>query len=117
MPIDEARRIAGRLGLSWEEFQLDYLDPAWPGSRTVLAVHRDGKCVFLEQQPDERVFFCHIQPFKPASCIEWNAGLEKNDCRQGLAGCWKLHVDADGRVTGAVLDIEAFNSLLATLET
>lgn len=116
MHLAEAQGIAENLGLTWEQFQSDYLDPAWPGVRTVIARHGEGGCVFLDAQPGGRVFFCRIQPFKPASCIEWQADLSKADCRSGLTQHWRLEVDAENRLTGAPEDLTAFNALLAELE-
>ncbi|MEN8613796.1 YkgJ family cysteine cluster protein [Dehalogenimonas sp. THU2] len=114
MPLEEAHRIAATLGIGWEEFQREYLDPAWPGVRTVLVRHAGGHCLFLERQPDERVFFCRIQAFKPASCIEWQADLSKQDCREGLAS-WHLCVGATGCIEGAPSDIEEFDALIDAL--
>jgi hypothetical protein len=115
MSINEAHNIADRLGLSWEEMEAEYVDHSWPGVRTVLLRQRGGKCVFLDRQPDDRVAFCRVQPFKPASCIEWNADLAKKDCREGLAHYWKLAVDAEGNIAGAAADIEDLNGLLLKL--
>jgi hypothetical protein len=115
MTINEAHNIADRLGLSWEEMEAEYIDHSWPGVRTVLLRQRGGQCVFLDRQTDARIAFCRIQPFKPTSCIEWNADLDKKDCREGLAQYWKLNVDAEGKIEGAAGDIEGFNALLSRL--
>ena len=116
MPLEEAYRIAATMGIGWEEFQEEYLDPTWPGIRTVLAKHNGDGCVFLVRQPDERVFFCRIQSFKPASCIEWQAGLSKQDCRDGLAQHWKLNVNSEGSIQGSDTDMGAFQVLLIQLD-
>ncbi|MDV2990192.1 MAG: YkgJ family cysteine cluster protein [Dehalogenimonas sp.] len=115
MPLAEAQAIATRLGLTWEEFERDYLDPAWPGVRTVIARHTGGRCVFLEPQPGGRVFFCRIQPFKPAACIDWQADLAKGDCQAGLERYWQLGVDAESRLTGTAKDLAEFKNLLKNL--
>ena len=116
MPIDEARNIASKLGIDWDKFEAEYIDDSWPGVRTLMLRHRGGHCVFLEQQPDDRVFFCRIQLFKPASCIEWQASLDKKDCREGLLRLWNLSADAEGKLEGAAADIEAIKVLLSSLD-
>lgn len=115
MPQAEALVIAGKLGLTWEEFQKDYLDDTWPGVRTVLARHISGRCIFLEPQPDGLVYFCRIQTFKPVSCIEWQADLSKEDCRAGLSQNWQLEVDPENRLCGPPKKVAAFNRLLEEL--
>jgi Fe-S-cluster containining protein len=116
MTINEAHNIADKLGIEWETFEAEYIDNSWPGVRTVLLRHSGGHCVFLEPQPGGKVFFCHIQAFKPRSCIEWNADLNKKDCREGLSYYWNLNANTENGIEGAANDIEAFNSLLTSLD-
>ncbi len=116
MTIDEAHKIANKLRIDWDKFEAEYIDNSWPGVRTVLLRHSGGHCIFLEPQPGGKVFFCRIQPFKPRSCIEWNASLAKKDCREGLSQCWKLAVDAKGNIEGNAAELETFNALLSSLD-
>jgi Fe-S-cluster containining protein len=116
MTIDEAHKIANKLRIDWEKFEEDYLDNSWPGVRTVLLRHKDGHCLFLQPQPDGKVFFCRVHQFKPESCIQWNADLNKKDCREGLSKYWKLHVDEEGKIAGEAGDVEAFDTLLGRLK-
>ncbi len=116
MTINEAHNIADKLGIDWDKFEAEYIDNSWPGVRTVLLRHSGGHCVFLERQADERVFFCRIQPFKPRSCTEWNADLDKKDCREGLSRYWNLAAGAEGGIEGTTPDVEAFNAFLSSLD-
>ncbi len=115
MTIDEAHKIANKLRIEWATFEEDYIDNSWPGVRTVLLQHRGGHCIFLEPQPDGKVFFCRVHKFKPQSCIQWNADLNKRDCQEGLAKFWNLAVDAEGQIAGAAGDVAALNELLGKL--
>jgi Fe-S-cluster containining protein len=115
MTRDEAELIARELGLDWADFFREYLDPAWPSHHTFLARHNERGCVFLEPQSDSRVFFCRIQPFKPADCRDWQASLDKDDCRQGLKELWGLEPDDRGNITGNPAVLEEFRGLLEKL--
>ncbi|XUX00257.1 MAG: YkgJ family cysteine cluster protein [Dehalogenimonas sp.] len=115
MTVNEAHNIADKLRIEWDEFEKDYLDGAWPGTRTVLLGHREGHCVFLEPQPDNRVFFCRIQKFKPESCIQWKADADKKDCQEGLEQLWDLGTDAEGQFTGDPGKVRELNAFLETL--
>jgi hypothetical protein len=116
MTIDEAHKIANKLRIDWEKFEEDYLDNSWPGVRTVLLRHSGGHCLFLQPQPDGKVFFCRVHKFKPESCIQWNADLDKKDCREGLKKYWNLGVDAEGEISGDQKDISAFHDLVERLK-
>jgi Fe-S-cluster containining protein len=116
MTLDEARRVADALDVAWPVFQADYLDHSWPGASTVLVKHRDSRCLFLEPQPQAGVFFCRIHAFKPASCLDWQAGTGKKECRDGLGKYWRLGIDDHGDFTGSADDIARFNSLMASLQ-
>jgi len=115
MPVAEARQLAETLGIGWEEFKSDYLDDAWPGGRTVLLRHRGGNCVFLEPQPDGKVFFCRVHTFKPKACIEWSAEADKKDCKDGLQKYWNLNVDAQSDIVGEDANVEALEGFLKRL--
>lgn len=116
LPLSEAEIISDKLGMSWPDFQTQYLDPAWPGIQTVLLKHQDGRCVFLEPQSDHRYFFCRIQSYKPAVCLSWEADFTKPDCREGLGRYWKLKFDAENRVTGDTADMANFNGFMKQIK-
>ena len=117
MTTNEAHNIADRLGIEWERFESEYVDNSWPGVRTLLLRHRSGHCVFLEPQAGGKVFFCRVHKFKPGSCIDWNADLDKKDCREGLVKYWKLAVDAKGEIIGEAGDVAALDDLLVELNS
>ncbi|MEL7562692.1 YkgJ family cysteine cluster protein [Dehalogenimonas sp. 4OHTPN] len=116
MTIGEAHRIAEKLRIEWDTFESGYLDNAWPGVKTVLLRHSGGHCVFLEPQPGDRTFFCRIQKFKPASCVEWNADADKKDCRDGLAKSWNLGFDEAGHFVGKAENIASLQAFIVSLE-
>ncbi len=117
MTTNEAHNIADKLSIEWDKFEGEYLDNSWPGVRTLLLRHRGGHCVFLEPQADGKVFFCRVHKFKPESCIEWNADLDKKDCREGLQKYWDLGVDAEGNISGQPENIAALNKLIDKLNS
>lgn len=116
MTINEAHNIADRLRIAWDDFEAEYIDNSWPGVRTVLLRHSGGHCVFLEPQPDGKVFFCRVHTFKPQSCIEWNADADKKDCREGLVRYWNLGINTEGNFTGEASDVAELNALLTQLK-
>ncbi|AKG53223.1 hypothetical protein DGWBC_0544 [Dehalogenimonas sp. WBC-2] len=117
MPLVEAHLIAGKLGIAWDSFYEQFIDPSWPGVKTLLLKHQDGQCVFLERQADKRVFFCRIQSFKPVSCIDWNADLVKQDCQEGLRQFWGLKATLGGVIEGTESSKEAFSVFLSRLRS
>ena len=116
MPLDEAHFIAEKLGIDWDSFYEQYIDPSWPGVTTLLLRHQDGHCVFLERQTDERVFFCRIHSFKPVSCIDWHADLSKQDCQNGLLRFWNLKVAPGGLFEGTDAAKKSFTVFLSRLQ-
>lgn len=115
MSVTEARRIASTLELSWDEFQGKYLDPEWPGVESLLLIHRDGACVFLDIDTGTRTTTCRIQSFKPSSCLDWSSGANKPECQQGLAKYWGLVVDSSGKIRGSEEQMGRFQSFLEAL--
>lgn len=112
MTVAEAEHIADRLGIGFDDFKLQYLDPRWPGVKTLLAKAVNGQCIFLRQGRDEKEWLCGIHGFKPLPCIEWQAGFEKKQCQKGLKQYWRLDMDAAGDINGDPEDIEKFNKYL-----
>ena len=115
LDMAESRMIADRLGMSLQKFFDDCTDPRWPGTATHLLLHKNGMCLFLEQQQGKNKWLCRIHDFKPDACREWAAGLEKNECRKGLSLYWGLSVDDEGKLTGSPADLECFQTFLKTL--
>ena len=78
----EAHRIADSLGIPWNEFREVYLESDDFGDTAFLIRHRSGSCIFLRFEEDQSAT-CTIQSFKPLSCMEWNASLERSICQEG----------------------------------
>jgi len=115
LELTESRLIAGRLGMSLQQFLDDCTDARWPGTETHLLRHADGKCLFLEQQAGKTKWLCRIHAFKPDCCLQWAAGPEKKECLRGLSLYWGLSVDDSGNLTGSATDLEYFRDFLKTL--
>jgi Fe-S-cluster containining protein len=80
----ECQRIARKLNISWTEFLDTYIDPRWPGTRSYLICQVNGACVFLQQNEKDQIATCLIHPFRPESCHDWLAGIDKLECIEGL---------------------------------
>lgn len=105
----EAVSICDTLGLEWEEFHERYLDKRWPGSSSFLVRHNEHGCVFLKRSPGEKAATCFIHNFKPSACVEWQPGLFKKECRDGLKRAWKLEVGEGGTIKGKSEALKSFN--------
>ena len=81
--LNEAQALAKKLGIKWEVFKAEYTDPRWPGTQTFLLRKENGACIFLKKTPDG-LSLCRIHSAKPSCCSEWQAGLDKPECREGL---------------------------------
>lgn len=114
LSLTEVRRISDRLGLTWSEFVQRYTDPAWPGENSLLLRLQEGVCVFLTRASGSREAKCFIQPFKPAACCAWMAGLTRRQCREGLAHYWGLKVSPSGKLDKNTM--EQFRKLLDSLD-
>jgi Fe-S-cluster containining protein len=101
MTLAEARSIAARLAIPWQEFVDRYLDSRWPGVDTFLARHVNGACVFFDWQVDSNCGFCRIHSYKPKPCSDWEANTSKMECRQGLKKLWNLELADDGSIIGS----------------
>jgi hypothetical protein len=111
----ESQMIADHLGMSLQKFLDECTDPRWPGTETHLLRQVDGICLFLERKEGKAKWLCRIHAFKPDACLQWAAGLEKKECRQGLSRYWGLSVDNSGSLTGSDEDLEYFQTFLKTL--
>ncbi len=114
MTRPEAQTIAGKLGISFEEFLSKFTDPRWPGQDSFLLVHKDGGCVFLNNEPDSRITGCSIHSFRPEDCRAWSAGIDRPECQSGL-DYWGLSVE-DNAITGTEADVAKFEAFLKLLE-
>lgn len=78
----EVRRLAAALGLSPRSFSRRYTRayPLRRGWRQLLATAQG--CVFLAWQGG--VSACTIHTVRPQVCRDWQAGLDRRECLQGL---------------------------------
>ena len=113
--LNEARRIAEKIGVSWEYFLAHHIEPSWPGTSSFLLQRRKGRCLFLIKGPQADTFICSIHSFKPSSCIDWNSDLLRRECQEGLTKYWGLTVDSSGNMTGPPEKLRAFHTFLKTL--
>ena len=111
----EARRIADELAMVWDDFVARYTDPRWPGTRSLLLRQEKGACVFLERSTEKQQTRCLIQPFKPASCLEWTPSLQQRECQAGLRKRWGLSVSPSGQLVGTEENRRRFQSFLEAL--
>ena len=112
MTLEEAQSIANVLGLAWYDFVDQYIDPSWPGTKSILLRHDDGACVFLEHIDSSGMTSCAIHSFKPIDCQSCAPSLYHRDCRDGLARRWGITVDESGKFNGTEEGIQAFRSFL-----
>jgi hypothetical protein len=109
----EAKAVAQKLHLSLEQFVAEYCDPRWPGTHSFLLCHKSGACTFLTTSPGKKQKHCSIHTFKPACCLEWQSGLDKVECRQGLKNSWDLEIDSSGRIWGTCDKLKEFRNYLS----
>lgn len=83
-PLDdrEIESIASSLGISDAEFIGTYALKV-PINEGYLLRKRDSGCVFLEWEGERAR--CIIYPSRPQACREWQPGLSRPACLQGLA--------------------------------
>lgn len=115
MDLAEGHRIADSLGLTWEEFRNSYADRRWPGEQSILLRQEPGGCPFLERCGEGTEARCSIHSFKPASCREWTANLDRPECQAGLAKRWGLIVNSRGELEGPDERIRDFRLYLDSL--
>ncbi len=98
----EAERIAKYLGIDYWNWVGRYHEPRWPDPASHLIKHDARGCVFLRRdQTDARFSLCGIYDARPDSCRNWNAGILKPACQEGLRRYWQVDVTCDGRMTGS----------------
>ncbi|MFO8011084.1 MAG: YkgJ family cysteine cluster protein [Dehalococcoidia bacterium] len=111
----EAHRIAYGLEKPWPEFRNTYLDSYYFGGGSFLIRQTPTGCVFLWKAGDNTTY-CAIEEFKPSSCVEWSAGLERRECREGLRKRWGLTVGDEFELVGPEDRLREFYRLLEKLE-
>jgi len=114
MSQEEAQELAKNLGITMQSFVDNYLDPRWPGESVVVR-HIAGRCPFLDQ-PEGSIFgLCRIHNFKPFCCRQWQASLDRKECRQGLNRYWGLAVGEDGELIGSTENKLCFQTFIDSL--
>jgi Fe-S-cluster containining protein len=115
LSLSEARILAHNLGISWERFLAEYIDPHWPGSRSYLLCQIDGACIFLRTGESKKPKLCLIHDFKPTCCAEWKQGINRSECLEGLKTDWDLTMDSSGKICGSQEKIQAFERFILVL--
>ena len=113
MNMAEAERIALALNISLQEFIEKYTDPRWKAAESILIRQQNGKCAFLGDRSGESR--CSIHKIKPSSCLEFTAGLEQKECREGLLQVWGLSISNMGEIQGTPEKVKAFLDYLDSL--
>ena len=116
MTVAEAERIAASLGISLEGFRERYVDDSWFEPGYFLLDTQDGACIFLSVTEDSRITSCQIHQLRPRPCREWQAGLDRKECLEGLGEYWGLAVDSSGRICGSREKVREFRSVLKSGE-
>ena len=114
--IDEGNRLARKMGMDWEKFLNNYLDPFYVATDRFLIRQINGKCIFLNQVNGKQAL-CSINGFKPSSCIEWSANAFIPECKSGLKHIWNLSVKLNGEIKGKVTDIIRFKNFVDSISS
>ncbi len=115
LSLVEARRISDGLGISWDEFQKDYLDQRWLGYDSFLLRRHNGVCIFLQNAGDNGQASCLVHSSKPTACRLWTPGPYQRECQIGLVKYWNLIVSPSGKIQGTNEATEHFESFLKSL--
>ena len=108
----EAVAIADALGMSLDTFLDRYIDDAWFEPGRFLLDTDTGACVFLQPASDGRVAACKIHPLRPQACRDWEAGLHKKECLEGLRVHWGLTASPSGKLLGSEEDVRRFRAFI-----
>ncbi len=79
----DVERLARFLSLTADDLLSRFARPYPPGGSHVLR-HTAAGCVLLARGPDGR-FACSVHPARPQACRDWQAALDRRECRDGLA--------------------------------
>jgi len=107
----EAEHIAESLEISLEGFLDRYIDDSWFEPGYYLLDTQDGACIFLTESEDSRIKSCRIHSIRPQVCREWQPGLDRKECLEGLQKCWGLAIDSSGQLQGPEEKIQEFRSV------
>jgi Fe-S-cluster containining protein len=107
----EAEHIAESLGVSLETFLERYVDDSWFEPGFYLLDTQGGACIFLAETEDSRVKSCLIHSVRPRVCREWQPGLDRKECLEGLQKYWGLTVDSSGKLEGPADKLREFQSV------
>lgn len=79
-----AKRIADALGRSELAFIEEYTQP-YPlhDERWLIRRGESGACTFLDYD-NKGLAGCRVHTVRPDACRDWEAGLEKRECHEGL---------------------------------
>lgn len=115
MSFPEAQKIAEKIGISLDAFVDYYLDSRWPDRETIVIRNIMSACPFLDQ-PEGSIFgLCRIHEVKPFCCHQWQASLNRKECRQGLNRYWGLSVGENGELNGSPDDLLCFQTFIESL--
>ena len=111
----EAGLIADYLELPLDVFLDRFTDHRWPAGPERLLCHLNGACVLLNSEQDGKLNNCRIHLVRPKACCDWEAGLDRKECRDGLAKHWQLSVNSSGQLEGSEEKLGEFQSFLKSL--
>lgn len=115
--VEEARQIAKKLDVPWENWLEKYTDARWPGTASFLLRHCESGCVFLNPAKGKNGACCLIHTFRPSSCREWTPGLHRPECQEGLSRYWGITVSPSGELVAPEHKLRDFYSFLESLAT
>ena len=107
----EAEHIAESLGVSLETFLERYVDDSWFEPGFYLLDTQDSACIFLAETEDKRIYSCRVHSLRPQVCREWQPGLDRKECLEGLQKCWGLTVDSLEKLQGPEKKVQEFRSV------
>lgn len=82
MTPEDIARISAYLGIAANDWEKLYDDSRWRFPEHRLIRHINGVCAFLKF--NEGLATCKIHSVKPDCCSQWQAGLDKTECREGM---------------------------------
>jgi len=111
---EEAEIICERIGITREEWINSYIDKRWPGTDSFILKRINKRCTFLKQNDDQNL--CSIHSFKPGLCVEWEGGIHRAECRDGLQRRWGITVDHDGNLIGTLATLQRFRAFVESIQ-
>lgn len=79
----DRERLAAHLGLSVATFEVAYTQPYPLDDERRLLRQENGRCVFLRYEGQHTT--CTVHPARPQACRDWQPGLSRKECVEGLA--------------------------------